>query len=176
MNKPNLVPLEVLGVSSDAKFSPIVLLKHEDRVLPILVGLAEADSIGAALTGRDFGRPMTHDLICNLLAGLRGELKSVVIYKLENDTFFAHLNIEQRTPRTPDGRGGAEIEQVLKIDSRPSDGIAIACRVQCPIFAAQEVMDQASTEWSLVQMPGEDEDIDDGEEDEDDEESGPGFE
>lgn len=143
MTKQKLVPLEVLGVSSDGRFSPMVLLRHEDRVLPILVGIAEADAIHAALTHRDLGRPMTHDLICNILAGLRGHLQSVVIYKLENDTFFAHLNIEQQ---------GADnqIEQVLRIDSRPSDGIAIACRVNCPIYAAQEVMDMASTDWSSL--------------------------
>lgn len=156
MPKTKLLPLEVMGVSSDGKFSPMVLLRHEDRVLPILVGLPEADAIHAALTHRDLGRPMTHDLICNILAGLRGDLKSVVIYKLENDTFYAHLNIEQRA-------GEDDIEQVLRIDSRPSDGIAIACRVGCPIYAAQEVMDAASSEWSVVN-PNEDDENEEGEE------------
>ncbi len=150
MQKPNLVPLQVLGVSSDGRFSPLVLLHHEDRVLPILVGTAEMDAILAALTGRDLGRPMTHDLICNLLAGLRGELKSVVIYKLEEETFYAHLNIEQKNA---DG----QVEQVLRIDSRPSDGIAIACRVHCPIFASERVMEQASVDRSIISNADEEE-------------------
>ncbi len=156
MQKQKIVPLEVLGVSSDGKFSPVVLLRHEDRVLPILVGIPEADAIHAALTHRDLGRPMTHDLICNILAGLRGELKSVVIYKLENDTFYAHLNIEQKS-------ADEQIEQVLRIDSRPSDGIAIACRVHCPIYAAEEVMNQAAADWSVISPPEESEANDDPE-------------
>jgi len=99
---------------------------------------------------------MTHDLICNILAGLRGELKSVVIYKLENDTFYAHLNIEQKS-------ADEQIEQVLRIDSRPSDGIAIACRVHCPIYAAEEVMNQAAADWSVISPPEESEANDDPE-------------
>jgi hypothetical protein len=142
MNRPNLVPLEVMGISSDGKFSPVLLLRHEDRLLPIFVGIAEADAILAALENRKLGRPMTHDLIVNLLAGLRGELQSIVIYKLEDDTFYAHLNVEQKS-------GDDSVEQVLRIDARPSDSVAVACRVGCPIFAAQEVMDQASADWSI---------------------------
>jgi hypothetical protein len=149
MSKSNLVALEVMGISSDGKFSPVLLLRHEDRLLPIFVGIAEADAILAALESRKLGRPMTHDLIVNLLAGLRGELQSVVIYKLENDTFYAHLNIEQKS-------GEDSVEQVLRIDSRPSDSVAIACRVGCPIYASQDVMDQASADWSIFQT-GEDE-------------------
>jgi hypothetical protein len=157
MPNPNLVPLELLGISTEGRFSPVVLLRHEDRVLPIFVGFPEAEAISAALTNRDLGRPMTHDLICNLLAGLRGTLNSVVIYKLEEQTFFAHLNIEQQSD-------SGEVEQVLRIDSRPSDGIAIASRVKCPIYAAQEVMDLASADWSILgpsedEEPGEDTDI-----------------
>ena len=160
MPNPKHVPLEVLGVTTDDRYSPVVLLRHEDRVLPILVGIAEADAIHAAITNRDLGRPMTHDLICNLLAGLRGSLKSVTIYKLENDTFYAHLNIEQISRDD-------QVEQVLRIDSRPSDGIAIACRVECPIFAAQEVMDQASADWSILNHSEDSEDSEESEEGED---------
>lgn len=135
--------LEVLGVSPDPAYQPVVLLRYEERVLPIVVGVAEADAILAALTKRNIGRPMTHDLICNLLAGLRGQLQSVAIYKLERDTFYAHLNIEQHS-------ANGQIEQVLKVDTRPSDGIAIALRVNCPILVAPEVMDQASQDLSKL--------------------------
>jgi bifunctional DNase/RNase len=151
-----MIKLEVLGVSADPAYQPVVLLRNEDRVLPIVVGIAEADAIQAALVKRNIGRPMTHDLICNLLAGLRGTLQSVAIYKLERDTFYAHLNIEQRNPN-------GQVEQVLRVDTRPSDGIAIALRVDCPILAAQEVMDQASHDMSILRAPEEgDESPDEG--------------
>jgi len=138
-----MLKMEVLGVSPDPAYQPVVILRHEERVLLIVVGVAEADAILAALQKRNIGRPMTHDLICNLLAGLRGTLQSVSIYKLERDTFYAHLNVEQRGP---DG----QLQNVLKIDSRPSDGIAIALRVDCPILVAPEVMDQASHDMSVL--------------------------
>ena len=151
-----MVELEVLGVSSDGHHQPVVLLRHEERILPIVVGIAEADAIHGGLTNRKLGRPMTHDLICNILAGLRGKLQSVTIYKLENDTYYAHLNIEQAT-----ATGG--VDQVLRVDTRPSDGIAIAVRLNCPIFAAQEVMDQAAQDVSILGSPDEGEETDEPE-------------
>lgn len=131
-----MVKVEVLGVHG-AQDHPVVLLRSEDRVLPIVVGIPEAQAIQVGLMNEKLGRPMTHDLVCNLLAGLRGELQSVTIYKLENDTFYAHLNVDQKSP-------SGEMQQVLRIDSRPSDGIAIAVRQDCPIYVAQQVMDSAS--------------------------------
>lgn len=147
-----MVEVEVLGVS-DGPNHPVVLLRHEDRVLPIVVGMPEAHAIQVGVMEEKLGRPMTHDLVLNLLAGLRGDLTSVTIYKLENDTFFAHLNVEQKTPE-------GQIEQVLRIDSRPSDGIAIAVRKKCPIFVAEDVMERAAQD--LTQAEPED----DGEADE----------
>jgi len=149
-----MVPLEVLGVSqADRSGFPFVLLRNESRVLPILVGPHEASAIQIVLMGETPPRPLTHDLICNLLAGLRGQLQSVNIYKLENDIFYAHLNIEQRSSL-------GQVEQVLRVDSRPSDGIAIAVRMQCPIFAAEEVMDAAAQDASILSSAEEEEDTD----------------
>ena len=85
-------------------------------------------AIYVELRGEKLARPMTHDLFCNILAGLRAELESVTIYKLEDEVFFAHLNVKQQSP-------SGEMEQMLRIDSRPSDGIAIALRRQSPIYA-----------------------------------------
>lgn len=149
-----MVQLEILGVSSDGHHQPVVVLRHEERVLLMVVGIAEADAIHAALTKRNIGRPMTHDLICNLLVGLRGELQSVTIYKLENEIFFAHLNIEQKSTN-------GQVEQVLRVDTRPSDGIAVACRLDSPIFATEEVMEQASQDISIL---GTSEESDEGDE------------
>lgn len=157
-----MVPLEVLGVSqTDKSGFPVVLLRDGNRVLPILVGIPEASAIQIVLMGETPPRPLTHDLICNLLAGLRGHLHSVTIYKLENDIFFAHLNIEQRS-------GTGQVEQMLRVDSRPSDGIAIAVRMQCPIFAAEEVMDAAAQDASLLASTDDDEEEIPDTEDEDD--------
>jgi len=139
-----MVELELLGVSqAEGSPVPVVLLRHEEQILPILVGIQEATAIQLGLMKEKPIRPMSHDLICNLLAGLRGQVQSVIIYKLENDTFFAHLNVEQSAP---DG----QVEQVLRIDTRPSDGIAIATRVQCPIYAAEEVMEAAAQNASIL--------------------------
>ena len=156
-----MVPLEVLGVSqADRTGYPVVLLRHENRILPILVGMPEARAIQIVLMGETPPRPLTHDLICNLLAGLNGQLQSVSIYKLQNDIFFAHLNIEQRS-------ASGQVEQVLRVDSRPSDGIAIAVRMKCPILVAEEVMDAASQDPSIL-ADGEEENEagDDGDEEE----------
>lgn len=131
-----MVEVEILGVS-DTPHHPVVLLRHEDRVLPIVVGIPEAQAIQLGLKNEKLGRPMTHDLVSNLLVGLRAEVQSVTIYKLENDTFYAHLNVDQRS-------ASGEVEQMLRIDSRPSDGIAIAVRQRCPVFVAEEIMDSAA--------------------------------
>lgn len=139
--------VDILGVS-DTPSHPVVLLRHEDRVLPIVVGIPEAQAIQLGLQDEKLGRPMTHDLVCNLLAGLRAELQSVTIYKLENDTFYAHLNLNQVS-------SAGETEQVLRIDSRPSDGIAIAVRRQCPIFVSEEVMDRAAQDVGLMEQENE---------------------
>ncbi len=140
-----MVEAEVLGLTQvqGAGF-PTVLLRHENRVLLISIGLPEASAIQLALLEEKPPRPMTHDLICNLLAGLRGVVQSVNIYKIEEQTFFAYLNIEQT-----DDQG--EVEQVLRIDTRPSDGIAIAMRVGCPIFVDESVLDEAGHDAALLQ-------------------------
>ncbi len=143
-----MVELEVLGIHDNQNY-PVVLLRNGDRILPIVVGPWEANAIQLGLMGEKIGRPMTHDLISNLLAGLRGDLQSVIIYKLENDTFFAHLNIEQRSV-------SGQTEQILRVDTRPSDGIAIAVRMKCPVYAAEEVMDLAAQDISVISSSDDD--------------------
>ncbi|MBN2311329.1 MAG: bifunctional nuclease family protein [Candidatus Hydrogenedentes bacterium] len=148
-----MLQAEIHGIRLDVQQNHVVVLRHEERVMFILVGPAEAEAIYFALIKRDLGRPMTHDLICNLLAGLRGELRSINIYKLENDTFYAYLDIEQKAA---DG----SVDQVLRVDSRPSDGMALAARVGCPIYVAEEVFDQVAQDESILEAaePGDDAD------------------
>ena len=139
-----MLDVTVLGITQlQGSGFPAVLLRHEDRVLIITIGLPEASAIQFALLGEKPPRPMTHDLICNLLTGLRGKMNSVAIYKLEDQTFFAYLNLEQL-----DEQG--LLDQALRIDARPSDAIAIALRVGCPIQVSEAVMDEAGHDAALL--------------------------
>jgi len=147
-----MLDADVLGITQlQGSGFPAVLLQHEDRVLIISIGLPEASAIQLALLGEKPPRPMTHDLICNLLAGLRARVESVAIYKLEDQTFFAYLNMEQHNEE-------GEVDQALRIDARPSDAIAIALRAGCPIQISETVMDEAGHDASLLRPVFEDED------------------
>lgn len=110
----------------------IVVLKAEDsdRFLPIWIGPFEADAITLQLQGMEAPRPLTHDLLKNVLTTLGGEVQNIVISGLERNTYYARIVLEV------DG-------DTLEIDSRPSDAIALAVRVNAPIYVAEEVMEQA---------------------------------
>jgi len=109
-----------------------VLLKEKDnaRYLPIWIGAAEADAIAVKLQGTNVQRPLTHDLIQSILEAFGARVKSIVVSDMKSDTFFAKINI------VIDGNQ-------VEIDSRPSDAIAIAVRVQVPIFAEENVLERA---------------------------------
>jgi uncharacterized protein len=109
--------------------SPIVILKDAagDTVLPIWVGAFEAQAIALELEKVSTPRPMTHDLIKNVLVGLETQVHKVVVTELREDTFYAVIWLE---------RGG----EVVSIDSRPSDALALALRVDCPIFVDDVVL------------------------------------
>jgi bifunctional DNase/RNase len=115
---------------------PIVLLKtvDEDRFLPIWIGHAEAAAILMKLQGASPQRPMTHDLLTEVVSELKGEVVKVTVTELRENTYFARITIVQ------DG-------QELEIDSRPSDAIAIAVRCDAQIFAADEVVEESSIEF-----------------------------
>lgn len=146
-----MIEVTVLGAYAlDEGNAPTVLLQAGDRVLPISVGPFEAAAISFGVRGQKPLRPMTHDLVLNILAGLRGALKSVTVYKFEEGTFFAYLTVEQ-----VDAAG--QVEQVLRIDTRPSDGIAVAVRTKCPVLVAEGVLDAAGQDvgiLSTLNVPG----------------------
>ena len=98
-----------------------------DAVLPIWVGIYEANAIALEIEKVATPRPMTHDLIKNVLTGLDSKVHKVVVTELRDDTFFAVIWIER------EGR-------FISIDSRPSDALAIAMRLDCPIFVEDEVL------------------------------------
>lgn len=110
-----------------------VILKEVDgeRQLPVIVGAFEAQAIALAIEGIEMPRPMTHDLLSNLLETLEVEVKEIVINKLVEGTFYAKIYIESFQ------FGEREI------DSRPSDAIALALRVNAPVFVNKKVMQEA---------------------------------
>ena len=110
-----------------------VLLQEKDgtRSLPIIVGSSEAQAIALYLEGVDMPRPMTHDLLINVLETLESEINRVSIARMDNGTFFAEIEVTN-----------VQVGEIV-IDSRPSDAIAIALQTLTPIYVSDEVMDRA---------------------------------
>ncbi|HUP63113.1 MAG TPA: bifunctional nuclease family protein [Thermoanaerobaculia bacterium] len=130
-----LVPMTIKGLMLDpVSNSPIVVLKDDDEkfFLPIWVGIFEANAIALQLENITTPRPMTHDLLRNMIDELDARVTRVVINDLRDSTFFAQIRLMI---------GG----KTLEVDARPSDAIALALRTEAPIFVAQSVLDQAQT-------------------------------
>ncbi len=124
------VEMKIRGLMMDPVTNmPIVVLKDvgSDTVLPIWVGVYEANAIALEIEKVTTARPMTHDLIKNLLIGLDTHVHKIVVNELRDDTFFAVIWMER------EGR-------VISIDSRPSDALALALRLDCPIYVEDEVL------------------------------------
>ena len=111
---------------------PIIILRDKDgqRVLPIWVGIFEANAIALQMENVSTPRPMTHDLLRNIIQDLKGLVTKIVISDLKDNTFYALIYVE-----TPD--------DVVAIDARPSDAIALALRAQAPIYVEETVIDDA---------------------------------
>ena len=128
-----IVRMRVKGLMLDpSSKTPIVLLQEADseRFLPIWIGVFEANAIALSLEGLEPPRPMTHDLLHTSLQRLGGEVECVTISGLRDNTFFAEVLL-----RGPAGQH--------RIDSRPSDAIALALRAEAPIFVHRTVLDSA---------------------------------
>lgn len=131
---PQFVKMKVAGVALDPDTNaPIVILKDAsgDLILPIWIGLMEANAIAAQLEGITFARPMTHDLFKILLDELGGLVKNVRLVDIRDNVFYAELTIEV----------GGELHV---IDARPSDAIAIALRARSEIYVAEKVITEAT--------------------------------
>jgi len=113
--------------------SPIVILKEVDgeRTLPIWIGLLEATAIASELEGIKFSRPMTHDLLKNIMSLIDVKVNKVEVCDLKNNTYYALIYINHK---------GKE----LSIDARPSDALALSLRVDAPIFVADEVINRSA--------------------------------
>ena len=135
-----LVQVSVQSLGLDrASNTPVVILQERDgeRVLPIWIGPGEASAIAMELADMKFSRPLTHDLLASVVAGLGGALQKVIISRVEENTYFAEMIIR---------RNG----EVISVDARPSDSIAVALRLQADIFAHEALLERTP-----LDVPGE---------------------
>jgi bifunctional DNase/RNase len=135
-----VIEMELTGVRVELPTNqPIVLLRERDgeRYLPIWIGAAEAAAIALSLQGVVTPRPMTHDLMKTMLEDLAVQVRRIVVTELRESTFFATIEMQRETA-------------TFEVSSRPSDAIALAVRMAVPIFASEEVLEEAS-----ILIPGE---------------------
>lgn len=124
------VEMKIRGLMMDpVTQTPIVILKDVSggTILPIWVGMYEANAIALEIEKVSTPRPMTHDLIKILLTGLQADVRKVVVSELRDDTFYAMIWLEK------DG-------EMISVDSRPSDALALALRTDCPIYVEEQVI------------------------------------
>ena len=128
------IEMHVKGLMLDPSSNAPIVVLHDGRdglLLPIWIGAAEANAIALRLEGMSSPRPMTHDLLHAAIESLGGEVDKVEIVDLQESTFYAHILIR--------GVG----EAAVRLDSRPSDAVALALRSEAPIFVARKVLEKA---------------------------------
>ncbi len=148
-----MIEVDVAMVKLDAEMktpmAPIVFLREKKgnpkRLLPILVGLFEAIAIITELEKRTVYRPMTHDLLKSVIEELGAEVVSVLVSDLKDGTFYAEITLSLN-----DG-------EVIKIDSRPSDAMALALRADAPIYVAEEVMAESGISPEITKLDSKEE-------------------
>lgn len=121
-----------LGLDRETN-TPVVVLQEKDgkRVLPIWIGPAEASAIAMELAGVKFSRPLTHDLVKQIIVGLSAVLTRVLITQVKENTYYAELHLH---------RG----DHIVQIDARPSDSIAVALRLKAPIFTDESLLEHTA--------------------------------
>jgi bifunctional DNase/RNase len=131
-----MIEVKVAHLGLDrATNTPVVILQEKEgqRVLPIWIGPAEASAIAMELAGVKFSRPLTHDLVKQIVVGLGADLERVVISEVKENTYFAELHLHRD-------------DHVVHIDARPSDSIAVALRLKAPIFTHEELLELTSVD------------------------------
>ena len=129
------IEMKVSGLTMDPiTNTPIVILKdlEEKKAIPIWIGIFEASAIATEIEKISFSRPMTHDLLNEILKTLKAEVKRVEIHDLRNNTFFANIHLVRE-------------ENLMVVDARPSDAIAIALRAGARIFVEEKVIEKSRT-------------------------------
>ncbi|MEA3438279.1 MAG: bifunctional nuclease family protein [Thermodesulfobacteriota bacterium] len=127
-------PMVISGLTMDpVTNSPIVILKavDGDETLPIWIGLLEATAIASEMEGIKFSRPMTHDLLKNVMDMVDVKVARIEVSDLKDNTYYAVIHLKQG-------------EKEMTLDARPSDALAISLRVKAPVFVAEEVIKQSS--------------------------------
>lgn len=122
--------------------SPVVILKEMDgeRILPIWIGAPEANAIAMGMSGQKFQRPLTHDLLSTVIKGLHGAVVRIVISDLKDNTFFATILLKGE-------------KEMLTLDARPSDSIAVALREGSPIYVAEKLFDGQGERLEQYRLP-----------------------
>jgi len=128
------VKVQSLGLDR-ASSTPVVILQESEgsRVLPIWIGPGEASAIAMELAGMKFSRPLTHDLFASVILGLGGTLQRVMITRVVDNTYYAEMIIKR----------GSEL---ISVDARPSDSIAIALRMKAPIYTTGDLLENTPIE------------------------------
>ena len=143
------IEMKIRGLMMDPITNmPIVILKEAtgNAILPIWVGVSEANAIALEIEKVVTPRPMTHDLLKNVLIGLDSHVQKVVVTTIQDDTFYAVIWIDS------DGR-------LISIDSRPSDALALALRIDCPILVEDEVLQSSKGQASNLERSITNEDL-----------------
>jgi hypothetical protein len=131
-----MIEMKVWRMAFDGRTeTPVVVLQELNgkRVLPIWIGQSEARAIAMELAGKKFQRPLTHDLMKTIIEGLGGTVRKITVTELKESTFFATIYIEKD-------------EEIVGIDARPSDSIALALRTKAPVFASEALLREPTVE------------------------------
>ena len=147
MEREGFIEMKVGGLTLDpVTKTPIVILKDAENKLnlPIWIGLMEATSMATELEGIKMARPMTHDLLRNMIEEVGGSVEAIDVTDLQDNTYYASIRLKIG-------------ERTISVDSRPSDAISIALRTKSPIFVASKVLESSSV---LQQMEENKEDAD----------------
>jgi len=123
-----------VGVSEEGAGTPVVLLRARSQIIPIFVSSDQAQSMQLAIDGEPFERPLTHDLLVEMVAEFGGAIDRVRVDDLTDGTFYAKIDTEQYTE---------DRRKEMVFDARPSDGIAIALRVDCPLIVSEAIIEEA---------------------------------
>lgn len=143
-NTPEQVQMDITGLGFDQLAqTPVVILldKEKEKVLPIWIGLCEARAIEIGLSGEVTPRPFTYDLVAAVIRTMKAKVERVVIVDLRDQVFYAQVEVSVNG-------------DLLKIDARPSDALALASRMNAPVFVKKSVLENAATIESKVEKKG----------------------
>jgi bifunctional DNase/RNase len=131
----SVIEVNVGGLAYDDKTKSHVVILREiggTRVLPIWIGPAEASAIMMEIAGKKFQRPLTHDLMATIVKGLKATVSKIIISDLRDNTFYANIVLEREKDN-----------EIVNVDARPSDGIALALRTHSPIYLSEMLLENA---------------------------------